>query len=77
MLDALVHGSDLTDEEIRDQVKSLIGAGYNTTASSLAWMLWETISTLLCGPGSVPRPTGVAGTGSTEGVDDRRSPRSS
>jgi cytochrome P450 len=41
VLDALVHRSDLTDGEIRDQVKSLIGAGYDTTASSLAWMLWE------------------------------------
>ncbi len=41
VLDALVHRSDLSDEEIRDQVKTLIGAGYDTTASSLAWMLWE------------------------------------
>ncbi len=41
VLDTLVHRSDLSDAEIRDQVKSLIGAGYDTTASSLAWMLWE------------------------------------
>ena len=41
VLDALVHDSDLSDAEIRDQVKSLIGAGYDTTASSLAWILWE------------------------------------
>lgn len=41
VLDALVHHSDLSDAEIRDQVKSLIGAGYDTTASSLAWVLWE------------------------------------
>lgn len=41
VLDALVHRSDLSDAEIRDQVKSLIGAGYDTTASSLAWTLWE------------------------------------
>ena len=41
VLDALVHRSDLSDAEIRDQVKSLIGAGYDTTASSLAWILWE------------------------------------
>ncbi len=41
VLDALVHRSDLSDEEIRDQVKSLIGVGYDTTASSLAWILWE------------------------------------
>jgi len=42
VLDALVHRSDLSDAEIRDQVKSLIGAGYDTTASSLAWIIWET-----------------------------------
>ena len=41
VLDALVRHSDLSDAEIRDQVKSLIGAGYDTTTSSLAWMLWE------------------------------------
>lgn len=41
VLDALVHRSDLSAAEIRDQVKSLIGAGYDTTASSLAWILWE------------------------------------
>ena len=47
VLDALVRHSDLSDAEIRDQVKTLIGAGYDTTASSLAWMLWE--ATLLPG----------------------------
>jgi cytochrome P450 len=41
VLDALVHRSDLSDREIQDQVKSLIGAGYDTTASSLAWILLE------------------------------------
>ena len=41
VLDALVHQGDLSDAEIRDQVKSLIGAGYDTTASSMAWILWE------------------------------------
>ena len=41
VLDAIVHRGDLSDAEIRDQVKSLIGAGYDTTASSLAWILWE------------------------------------
>jgi cytochrome P450 len=45
VLDALVHDSDLSDAEIRDQVKSLIGAGYDTTASSLAWVLWEATTT--------------------------------
>lgn len=41
VLDSLVHDGDLSDAEIRDQVKTLIGAGYDTTASSLAWLLWE------------------------------------
>ncbi|NNE11936.1 MAG: cytochrome P450 [Ilumatobacter sp.] len=41
VLDVLIHRSDLSDAEIRDQVKTLIGAGYDTTASSLAWILWE------------------------------------
>lgn len=41
VLDALVLREELSDAEIRDQVKSLIGAGYDTTASSLAWILWE------------------------------------
>jgi cytochrome P450 len=41
VLDSLVRGGDLSDAEIRDQVKSLIGAGYDTTASTLAWLLWE------------------------------------
>ncbi len=41
VLDALVRRGELSDPEIRDQVKSLIGAGYDTTASSFAWILWE------------------------------------
>ena len=39
VLEALVAESDLTDGEIRDQVVTLIGAGYDTTAASLAWIL--------------------------------------
>jgi len=39
VLEALVAESDLTDAEIRDQVVTLIGAGYDTTAASLAWIL--------------------------------------
>lgn len=42
VLEALVANDDLTDAEIRDQVVTLIGAGYDTTAASLAWMLWCT-----------------------------------
>lgn len=41
VLDELVSSGELSDAEIRDQVKTLIGAGYDTTASSLAWMVWE------------------------------------
>lgn len=38
VLDAYL-GSGLSDTEIRDQVRSLIGAGYDTTAASFAWMM--------------------------------------
>jgi cytochrome P450 len=40
VLDTLVANDDLTDAEIRDQVVTLIGAGYDTTAAALAWTLW-------------------------------------
>jgi cytochrome P450 len=40
VLAVLVAGVELTDDEIRDQVVTLIGAGYDTTAATLAWMLW-------------------------------------
>src|SRR5262245_27975399 len=40
VLEALVDDGTLTDAEIRDQVVTLIGAGYDTTSASLAWMLW-------------------------------------
>ncbi len=40
VLDALVQDGSLTDAEIRDQVVTLIGAGYDTTSASLSWMLW-------------------------------------
>ncbi len=39
VLATLVAENELTDAEIRDQVNTLIGAGYDTTAASLAWML--------------------------------------
>jgi cytochrome P450 len=42
VLASLVAEDELTDAEIRDQVNTLIGAGYDTTAASLAWMLWRT-----------------------------------
>lgn len=40
VLAALVAEGNLTDGEIRDQVATLIGAGYDTTAASLSWMFW-------------------------------------
>lgn len=42
VLATLVAGGELTDAEIRDQVVTLMGAGYDTTSASLAWMLWCT-----------------------------------
>jgi len=45
VLDALVVEGVLSDAEIRDQVVTLIGAGYDTTAASLAWMLWRSALT--------------------------------
>jgi cytochrome P450 len=41
VLASLIEENELTDAEIRDQVNTLIGAGYDTTAASLAWMLWR------------------------------------
>jgi hypothetical protein len=40
VLATLVADGTMSDAEIRDQVVTLIGAGYDTTASSLSWMLW-------------------------------------
>jgi cytochrome P450 len=40
VLEALVDGGELSDAEIRDQVVTLLGAGFDTTAATLAWMLW-------------------------------------
>jgi cytochrome P450 len=37
VLSALVDEGSLSDAEIRDQVVTLIGAGYDTTAAALAW----------------------------------------
>ena len=45
ILETLVTAGELTDEEIRDQVVTLIGAGFDTTAASLAWILWCTTVT--------------------------------
>jgi cytochrome P450 len=42
ILEVLATDSTVSDAEIRDQVDTLIGAGYDTTASTLAWLLWST-----------------------------------
>ena len=41
LLTDLVRSGELTDAEIRDQVVTLIGAGYDTTAASLLWTVWR------------------------------------
>ena len=41
ILETLALDTTLSDAEIRDQVDTLIGAGYDTTASTLAWLLWR------------------------------------
>ena len=41
ILEVLANDTTLSDAEIRDQVDTLIGAGYDTTASTLAWLLWS------------------------------------
>ncbi|MET0728802.1 MAG: cytochrome P450 [Acidimicrobiales bacterium] len=45
VLEALVTDGTLTDAEIRDQVVTLMGAGFDTTSATLAWMLWCTALT--------------------------------
>jgi cytochrome P450 len=40
VLEVLVHDDSVDEQEILDQVNTLVGAGFDTTAASLAWMLW-------------------------------------
>jgi cytochrome P450 len=40
VLEALTTDATLSDAEIRDQVVTLIGAGYDTTSATLSWMIW-------------------------------------
>ena len=40
ILEALVMDATMSDSEIRAQVRTLIGAGYDTTAAALSWLLW-------------------------------------
>jgi len=37
-------GARLTDQEVRDQVVSLIAAGYETTSAAVGWILWAALS---------------------------------
>lgn len=39
VLETLVHDGSLSHAEVRDQVVTLIGAGYDTTSAALAWTL--------------------------------------
>lgn len=41
VLEVIATDGTLSDSEIRDQVDTLIGAGYDTTASTFAWLLWR------------------------------------
>ncbi len=40
VLEALVVDGTLSDTEIRDQVRTLMGAGFDTTSATLSWMFW-------------------------------------
>ena len=40
VLEVLVNDDSVSEREILDQVNTLVGAGFDTTAASLAWMLW-------------------------------------
>ncbi len=81
VLDVLVGEAELTDDEIRDQVVTLIGAGYDTTAATLAWMLWcvsltpglwdrlRTEADLVLGPPGAPRGAHAAALAALELAD--------
>lgn len=45
VLEALVVDGTMSDSEIRAQVRTLIGAGYDTTAAALSWLLWSAVLT--------------------------------
>ena len=77
LLGALVDTGDLTDAEVRDQVVTLIGAGYDTTAASLAWALWCAATTpglwaaLRTEADDVLGPTGSEGSAADASAVDR------
>ena len=43
VLASMVRAGELTDAEIRDQVVTLIGAGFDTTAAAFSWLLWRAV----------------------------------
>ena len=45
VLDLMLAHDSLTDTEIRDQARTLIGAGYDTTAAAISWMLLRAAAT--------------------------------
>lgn len=60
VLAALVHGTDdagdaLTDQEIRDQMVTLIAARYETTSAAAAWAVYAMLNTPECGSAPLPK----------------------
>jgi cytochrome P450 len=43
VLDTLLATEDLTDQELKDQVVSLIGAGFDTTTASASWLVLRAV----------------------------------
>lgn len=43
VLAGMVRSGELSDSEMRDQVVTLIGAGFDTTAAAFSWMLWRAV----------------------------------
>jgi len=56
-------GSHLDDQEVRDQVVSLIAAGYETTSAAVGWTLWAA----LANPGVWERLRTEVGEGAVDG----------
>jgi cytochrome P450 len=59
------HGQPLSDHEIRDELMTLVLAGHETTANSLAW----TLERLVRNPAAYGRLRELVRTGSTEEAD--------
>jgi hypothetical protein len=57
LLGTLAFAEGLTDDEIRDQVVTLIGAGFDTTASTLAWLVTRIARSQECSRPYGSKPT--------------------